>query len=73
METATAQRDYTITRHVGHSYRIINRYNKVNPHIIAIGVAGSIFNNYTIKPLVKLSLAKENAKLIIPRLACHAI
>eukprot|EP00983_Pelagomonas_calceolata_P029728 931579-Pelagomonas_calceolata.AAC.1 len=45
----------------------------VTLHIILIGVAGTIYNEYTIKLLVNLGLNKHKAKFLAFKLSCHAL
>eukprot|EP00983_Pelagomonas_calceolata_P050786 1142137-Pelagomonas_calceolata.AAC.1 len=49
LETTTAQHAHTITRLKSCSSRNPSRDNKVTLYIILIGVAGTIYNEYTIK------------------------
>jgi len=72
-ETAATQHAHTLTRLKTRSSRNRNRNNKVTQHIILIGVAGTIYNEYTIKPLVNLGLSKYKAKSLASKLSCHAI
>eukprot|EP00983_Pelagomonas_calceolata_P037538 1136379-Pelagomonas_calceolata.AAC.1 len=62
-----------VTRLKTRSSRNPNRNNKVTLHIILIDVAGTIYNEYTIKPLVNLGLTKRKAKSLAFKLSCHAI
>eukprot|EP00983_Pelagomonas_calceolata_P000839 30268-Pelagomonas_calceolata.AAC.1 len=59
LETATAQHAHTKTGLRTCSSRNPNRNNKLTPHIILIGVAGTIYNECKIKPLVNLFLSKK--------------
>eukprot|EP00983_Pelagomonas_calceolata_P127044 1161362-Pelagomonas_calceolata.AAC.1 len=54
LEAATAQHTNTTIRLKIRSLRNPNRKNKVTLHIILVGVAGTIYNDYTIKPLTNL-------------------
>eukprot|EP00983_Pelagomonas_calceolata_P027233 855762-Pelagomonas_calceolata.AAC.1 len=63
----------TITRLKTRSLRNPNRNNDVTLHIILVGVAGTIYNDYTIKPLINLGLTREKAKSQASKLSCHAI
>eukprot|EP00983_Pelagomonas_calceolata_P044870 1139477-Pelagomonas_calceolata.AAC.11 len=44
------------------SSRNPNRNNKVTLHTILVGVAGIIYNDYTIKPLINLGSTRGKAK-----------
>eukprot|EP00983_Pelagomonas_calceolata_P055118 1143989-Pelagomonas_calceolata.AAC.2 len=48
MEAATAQHASTMTRLKTRSSTNINRNNKVTLHIILVGVAGTIYNDYSV-------------------------
>eukprot|EP00983_Pelagomonas_calceolata_P007998 261018-Pelagomonas_calceolata.AAC.1 len=54
LEAASTQHTNTITRFKTRSSRNPNRNNKVTLHIILVGVAGTINNDYTIQPLIDL-------------------
>eukprot|EP00983_Pelagomonas_calceolata_P037876 1136559-Pelagomonas_calceolata.AAC.3 len=73
LEAAAAQHTNTITRLKTRSLRNPNRNNKVTLHIILVGVAGTIYNDYTIKPLTNLDLTRQRAKSLASKLSCHAI
>jgi len=45
----------------------------VTLHIILVGVAGTIYNDYTIQPLINLGLTRQKAKSLASKLSCHAI
>ena len=42
-------------------------------HTILIGVGGTIYNNYTIAPLINLGLTKQKAESLASQLRDHAI
>ena len=42
-------------------------------HIILIGVGSTIYNGYTITPLINLGLTKQKAKSLATQLRDHAI
>eukprot|EP00983_Pelagomonas_calceolata_P118273 1160491-Pelagomonas_calceolata.AAC.4 len=63
LETAATQHAHTITRLKTRSSRKPKRNNKVTLHIILIGVAGTIYNEYMIKPLVSSGLSKHKGAL----------
>jgi hypothetical protein len=73
LERAVTQHSHTITRLKTRSSRNPNRNNKVTLHIILIGVAGTIYNEYTITPLINLGLTKQKAKSLAAKLRDHAI
>mgnify|MGYP006296909187 CR=1 FL=1 len=73
LERAQTQHSHIITRLKTRSLRNPNRNNKVTLHIILIGVGGTIYNDYTITPLINLGLTKERAKLLASQLRDHAI
>eukprot|EP00983_Pelagomonas_calceolata_P052041 1142670-Pelagomonas_calceolata.AAC.1 len=54
LEAATAQHANALTRLKTRSSRNPNRNNKVTLHIILVGVAGTIYKDYTIQPLIDL-------------------
>eukprot|EP00983_Pelagomonas_calceolata_P125956 1161259-Pelagomonas_calceolata.AAC.3 len=47
--------------------------NKVTLHIILVGVAGTIYDDYTNKPLNSLGLTRQKAKSLATKLSYHAI
>jgi len=59
--------------HKTRSSRNPNRNNKVTLHIILIGVGGTIYNEYTITPLINLGLTNQKAKVLASQLRDHAI
>eukprot|EP00983_Pelagomonas_calceolata_P071988 1151480-Pelagomonas_calceolata.AAC.1 len=59
---ATAQHASTQTRLETRSSRKPNRNNNVTLHIIFVGVAGTIYNDYTIKTLIILGSTRQKAK-----------
>eukprot|EP00983_Pelagomonas_calceolata_P094423 1157889-Pelagomonas_calceolata.AAC.5 len=59
LEAATTQHASTTTRLKSRSSRNPNRNNKVTLHIILVGVAGTIYNDYIIKPLINLGLTRQ--------------
>eukprot|EP00983_Pelagomonas_calceolata_P041986 1138295-Pelagomonas_calceolata.AAC.2 len=73
LEAATAQHTNTTTRLKTRSLRNPNRNNEVTLHSILVGVAGIIYNDYTIKPLFNLGLTRQKAKSLASKLSCCAI
>eukprot|EP00983_Pelagomonas_calceolata_P094951 1157942-Pelagomonas_calceolata.AAC.2 len=73
MEAASAQHASTITRLKTCSSRNPDRNNKVTLHVILVGVADTIYNDYTIQPLINLGLTRQKAKSLASKLSCHAI
>eukprot|EP00983_Pelagomonas_calceolata_P100447 1158568-Pelagomonas_calceolata.AAC.2 len=53
------------------SSRNPNRNNKVALHTTLVGVAGTVYNDYTIRPLINLGLNRRKALAF--KLSCHAI
>eukprot|EP00983_Pelagomonas_calceolata_P098594 1158368-Pelagomonas_calceolata.AAC.13 len=47
--------------------------NKVTLHIIFVGVAGTIYNDYTLKPLINLDITRQEAKPLASKLSYRAI
>eukprot|EP00983_Pelagomonas_calceolata_P008913 289500-Pelagomonas_calceolata.AAC.1 len=70
---AATRHSHTITRLRTRSSRNPNRNNKVTLHIILFRVAGTIYNEYTITPLVNLGLTEQKAKSLASKLRDHAI
>ena len=55
------------------SFLYTHRNNTVTLHTILIGVAGTIYNPYTIDPLCNLGLTKEKAHTTANKLHFHAV
>eukprot|EP00983_Pelagomonas_calceolata_P074059 1152387-Pelagomonas_calceolata.AAC.1 len=70
LEAATFQHANTSTRLKTCSPRNPNRNNKVTLHIILVSVAGTIYNAYTITPLIDLGLTRQKAKSLASK---HAL
>eukprot|EP00983_Pelagomonas_calceolata_P131523 1161782-Pelagomonas_calceolata.AAC.22 len=62
LQTAADQHAGAISRLGTRSLKNLNRSNKVTSHTILLGVAGTIYNDYTITPMVELSLTRHNAE-----------
>ena len=73
LERAQTQHSHIINRLETCSLRNPNRNNKVTLHIILIGVGGTIYNKYTITPLINLGLTKQKAESLASQLRDHAI
>jgi len=73
LERAQTQHSHIINRLKTRSLRNSNRNNRVNLHIILIGVGGTIYNKYTITPLINLGLTKQKAESLASQLSVHAI
>eukprot|EP00983_Pelagomonas_calceolata_P049588 1141580-Pelagomonas_calceolata.AAC.2 len=59
---AATQHTNTITRLKNCSLRNPDRNNKVTLHVTFIGVAGTIYNDYTIQPLTNLGINQEKSQ-----------
>jgi len=55
------------------SLRDISRNNKVTLHVILLGVGGTIYNQYTITPLLNLGITTHKVHQLATKLHCHAI
>jgi len=55
------------------SLRGISRNNKVTLHVILLGVGGTIYNQYTITPLLNLGVPTHKVHQLATKLHCHAI
>ena len=73
LHTAQNQHKHTIESLRTRSLRGTHRNNRVTLHTILIGVAGTIFNPYTIDPLCKLGLTKDKAHKTAKELHYHAV
>jgi hypothetical protein len=73
LQKAAEQHADTICRLRTRSLRNPERNNRVTLHIILLGVAGTIYNEYTISPLTRLGLTKHKAENLASKLSCHAI
>ena len=51
----------------------ISRNNKVTLHVILLGVGGTIYNQYTITPLLNLGVPTHKVHQLATKLHCHAI
>lgn len=71
--TAQNQHKHTIENLCTKILRGSHRNNRVTLHTILIGVAGTIYNPYTIAPLCNLGLTKERAQKTATKLHLHAV
>ena len=55
------------------SLRGISRNNQVTLHVILLGVAGTIYNQYTITPLLNLGISMHKVHQLATKQHCHAI
>ena len=72
LQVAADQHADTICRLRTRGMRNQNRNNKVTLHIILLGVAGTVYNEYTISPLMRLGLTRQKAESLATYLSCHA-
>ncbi|KAF5841072.1 hypothetical protein DUNSADRAFT_14471 [Dunaliella salina] len=63
LERAQTQHSHIINRLKTRSLRNPNRNNKMTLHIILIGVGGTIYNDYTITPLINLGMPRRRYSL----------
>ena len=73
LKTAQNQHKNTIESLRTKSLRGSHCNNRVTLHTILIGVAGTIYNPYTIDPLCNLGLSKEKAHNTAKALHFHAV
>eukprot|EP00983_Pelagomonas_calceolata_P009509 307459-Pelagomonas_calceolata.AAC.1 len=55
------------------SLRNPNRTTKMTLRTILLGVAGNIYNDYTITPLVELGLTRHKTEKLASQSSCHAL
>ena len=55
------------------SLRGISQNNQVTLHVILLGVGGTIYNQYTITPLLNLGISTHEVHQLATELHCHAI
>ena len=74
LEKAHNQHQPLIQRLQTRSLRgIISRNNNVTLHVILLGVGGTIYNQYTITPLLSLGVPTHKVHQLVTKLHCHAI
>jgi hypothetical protein len=73
LEKAHNQHQPLIQRLRTRSLRGISRNNQVTLHVILIGVGGTIYNQYTITPLLNLGVPTHKVHQLATKLHCHAI
>jgi hypothetical protein len=73
LEEAHNQHQPPIQRLRTRSLRGISRSNKVTLHVILLGVGGTIYNQYTITPLLNLGIPTHKVHQLATKLHCHAI
>ena len=72
LEKAHNQHQPLIQRLRTRSLRGISRNNKVTLHVILLGVGGTIYNQYTITPLLNLGIPTHKVHQLATQLHCHA-
>jgi hypothetical protein len=55
------------------SLRGISQNNQVTLHVILLGIGGTIYNQYTITPLLNLGIRTQKVHQLATKLHCHAI
>jgi len=73
LEKAHNQLQALIQRLRTRSLRGISRNNKVTLHVILLGVGGTIYNQYTITPVLNLGIPTHKVHQLATKLHCHAI
>ena len=73
LEKAHNQHQPLIQRLRARSLRGISRNNQVTLHVILLGVGGTIYNQYTIAPLLNLGIPTHKVHQLATKLHCHAI
>jgi len=73
LEKALNQHQPLIQRLRTRSLRGISRNNKVTLHVILLGDGGTIYNQYTITPLLNLGIPTHKVHQLATKLHCHAI
>jgi len=73
LEKAHNQHQPLVQRLRTRSLRGISRNNKVTLHVILLGVGGTIYNQYTITPLLNLGVPTHKVHQLATKLHCHAI
>jgi len=73
LEKAHNQHQPLIQRLRTRSLRGISRNNQVTLHGILLGVGGTIYNQYTVTPLLNLGVPTHKVHQLATKLHCHAI
>eukprot|EP00983_Pelagomonas_calceolata_P081076 1155414-Pelagomonas_calceolata.AAC.7 len=72
-KAATAQHASTRTRLKTRSLRNPDKNNRVSLHIILIGMAGTVYNDYTIDFLIKWVLTRQEVKPLPSKSSCYVV
>jgi hypothetical protein len=73
LEKAHYQHQPLIQRLRKRSLRGTSQNNQVTLHVIPLGVGGTIYNQYTITPLLNLGVPTHKVHQLVTKLHCHAI
>jgi len=73
LEKAHNQHSTSYQRLRTRSLRGISRNNQVTLHVILLGVGGTIYNQYTITPLLNLGVPTHKVHQLATKLHCQAI
>ena len=73
LEEAHNQHQPLIQRLRTRSLRGISRNNQVTLHVILLGVGGTVYNQYTINPILNLGVPTHKVHQLATKLHCHAI
>ena len=73
LEKAHNQHQPLIQRLRKRSLRGTSQNNQVTLHVIPLGVGGTIYNQYTITPLLNLGVPTHKVHQLVTKLHCHAI
>ena len=73
LEKAHNQHQPLVQRLRTRSLRGISRNNQVTLHVILLGVGGTIYNQYTITPLLNVGVPTHKVHQLATKLHCHAI
>jgi len=73
LEKAHNQHQPLIQRLQTRSLRGTSQNNKVTLHVILLGVGDTVYNQYTIAPLLNLGIPTHKVHQLATKLHCHAI